>query len=248
MGKAKAKNPEICPVSTVVDPATGAPMNPWRYSGRPFTIGYAEVPAGNSIGWVKSGPFWVSLRTVCLGINWHDLNRLGFISGRPIMIGGQHYLCRSVRVCELPWIFGANLHDEEVWHWGKGYFWCWDDASEIPDDVEDFRPASGFIFMGKSTTVKSTQPAGLGFRPVLEELGPALPLEDITTGHPVTLYGLGGSVSGRVVEVSGYDLVLDPWPGKLPQKKPWLMTMRGGLVAVVRSAILHIEDNKKEDK
>ena len=245
---AKTKSSEVFPASTIVDPDTGNPVDPWLYHNRPFTIGYTEISTGNSIDWVKSGPFWVSPKTLCLNINWHDLNRLGFISGRPIMIGDQHYLCRSIRVSELPWIFGANLHDEEVWHWGKGYFWCWDDASELPDDVEALRPASGFIFMGKATTVKSTQTAGLGFRPVLEELGPALTPDDLNPGQPVTLYGLGGSVSGRLVEVSGYDLVLDPWPGKLPQKKPWLITMRGGLVAVDRSAILHIEENKKEAK
>ena len=248
MGKRKEKSPGIFPASTVVDPVTGASMDPWQYHGRPFAIGYAEVSTGNSINWIKSGPFWVSSRTLCLNINWHDLNRLGFISGRPVMISDQPYLCRSIRVSELPWIFGADLHDEETWNWAKGYFWCWDDASELPDDAEDFRPASGFIFMGKSTTVKSTHHAGIGFRPVLEELGPALTPEELTTGQAVTLYGLGGSVSGRLVEVYDYDLVLDPWPGKLPQKIPWLMTMRGGLVAVNRSAILHIEDNKKEDK
>lgn len=247
MGKTKAKNPGIFPASTVVDPATGSPVDPWQYHGRPFTVGYTEVPAGNTINWIKSGPFWVSPRTLCLNINWHDLNRLGFISGRPVIIGGQHYLCRSIRVSELPWIFGADLHDEETWNWSKGYFWCWDDTSELSDVAEDFRPASGFIFMGKSTTVKSTQSAGLGFRPVLEELGPALAPEDLKPGQTVTLYGLGSSVSGRLVEMSGYDMVLDPWPGKLPKKQPWLMTMRGGLVAVDRAAILHIEEMKKEE-
>ena len=92
---AKTKNSENFPASTVVDPDTGSPMDPWQYHGRPFTIGYTEVPAGNTIDWIKSGPFWVSPRTLCLNINWHDLNRLGFISGRPVMIGDQHYLCRS---------------------------------------------------------------------------------------------------------------------------------------------------------
>ena len=46
-------------------------------------------------------------------------------------------------------------------------------------------------------------------------------------------------------EVSGYDLVLESDTGKLP-KKPWL-TAQGGLVVVDRSAILHIEEHKKEE-
>ena len=245
MEKENEQGVEISLNGTIVNSHTGAPMDPQTYSGRPFTIGDTE-DMSNAIMWVVSGPFLVSSKTLCLGINWHGLNRLGFISGRPITLGEKHYFCRSIRTSELPWIFGANLHNEEVWHWGKGYFWCWDDTSELPDDVEDFRPASGFIFMGKSTTVKSTQHAGLGFRPVLEELGPALAPDDLTPGLLVTLYGLGGSVSGRLVEMSGYDLVLEPDTGKL-LKKPWLTT-QSGLVVVDRSAVLHIEESKKEEK
>lgn len=245
MEKENDQSVEISLNGTVVDPQTGKLMDPWTYSGRPFTIGHTE-DMSNAIMWIASGSFLVSSKTLCLGINWHDLNRLGFIAGRPITLGEKHYLCRSIRTSELPWIFGERMDDETVWNWGRGYFWCWDDDSETPDHVETERPVSGFIFIGKSTTAKSTHFAGIGFRPVLEELGPALPQEDLTPGKAVTLYGLGGSVSGRIVEVSGYDLVLDPWPGKLPQKKPWLMTMRGGLVAADRSAVLHIEENRKE--
>lgn len=245
MEKANDQNIEISLNGTIVNPQTGELMNPWTYSGRLFTIGYTENMS-NAIKWVVSGPFMVSSETLCLGINWHDLNQLGFITGRPITLGEKHYLCRSIRTSELPWIFGKRMDDEMIWNWSRGYFWCLEDNSEIPDHVETERPVSGFIFIGKATNAKSTHFAGIGFRPVLEELSPALPPEDVKPGKAVTLYGLGGSVSGRIVEVSGYDLVLEPDTEKLP-KKPWL-TAQGGLVVVDRSAVLHIEESKKEEK
>lgn len=238
----KKTAPQVIWMGGVVDQGTGVPLDSAHYTA-PFTIGNtSETP----LAWVQSGPLLVSKDTLCLNISWNTLNRLGFVSGRPVTIDGKPYLCRSIRTGgkdkggELRWIFGDTVDEEEVWNWSRGYFWCWNDAGDR-NKPSDEQPASGFVFMGIATWVNPERWAGIGFRPVLEPLPPALPQEALQVGQSVTAFGLGGTVRGRVVEISSYDLVLEP-DDQNPAKYPWAV-VQGGLLVVDKSAILHLQEN-----
>ena len=246
----KITPPPVVLMGGIVDLETGVSMNPERYSGQPFTIGDSDH---NVINWIQSGELLVSNQTLCLGMSWNELNQLGFISGRSVNIGGQSYLCRSIRTDgkkrggELSWIFGDTVNEEEIWNWSKGYFWCWNDSETILGSGETDQPGSGFVLMGVAHWFKPDLRAGIGFRPVLEPLSPTLMPDELQHGQAVTIFGPGGSVSGAFMEMSSYDLILEPNNQK-QVVYPWTAVDGRGFMVIDRSAIMHIQENLKEGK
>ena len=69
-----------------------------EYNGEVLSFGNT-IP-GKTIPFVKWGKLLVASQCVCINIRWDELNKAGYIFGRPVKIDGVPYLCRSLKVGE----------------------------------------------------------------------------------------------------------------------------------------------------
>ena len=99
-----------------------------KYGGGNISLG--DTVPEEAIPFVKWKDLWVAGKAICLNASWDDLNKHNFITGHPIKIDGVPYLCRSLKVGEkenVPNEWDSILddlgEDDNLWHWGSGYFW-----------------------------------------------------------------------------------------------------------------------------
>ena len=204
-------------------------------NGRPSVLN-AEYGGGNislgdtvpeeAIPFVKWKDLWVAGKAICLNASWDDLNKHNFITGHPIKIDGVPYLCRSLKVGEkenVPNEWDSILddlgEDDNLWHWGSGYFWGQEGSKYEASSraVRGYHSARNWF--GSSATNRYVD---VGFRPVLEPLPPEPLVSDTLIGANLKVYGPDTAIIGQLVEHTDYDLVMAPNAGlRLPRKCQW---------------------------
>ena len=204
-------------------------------NGRPSVLN-AEYGGGNislgdtvpeeAIPFVKWKDLWVAGKAICLNASWDDLNKHNFITGHPIKIDGVPYLCRSLKVGEkenVPNEWDSILddlgEDDNLWHWGSGYFWGQEGSKYEASSraVRGYHSARNWS--GSSATRRYVF---VGFRPVLEPLPPEPLVSDTLIGANLKVYGPDTAIIGQLVEHTDYDLVMAPNAGlRLPRKCQW---------------------------
>ena len=108
----------------------GQPKDPGvEYNGEVFSFGNTDPE--RPIPFVRWGELLVASQCVCTNISWDELNKAGYIFGRPVKINGTPYICRSLKVGEMegaPNEWDAILDDleesDDLWHWDYIYFWA----------------------------------------------------------------------------------------------------------------------------
>lgn len=171
-----------------------------------ITIG--DTVHGKALEWVVAGNRLIADRCVCCDINWTQINRAGYNVGRPVLIDGKPYECRSLCVTPCQGQFKSEWdelldefgEDNLLWHWKEKYFW----GKEIVlCGVQSARfRAQGFN--------SSDRAPSIGFRPVLEPLFPATTSLSGQEGKEIKLYGPGDTIiEGTLVSADDYDVVVN---------------------------------------
>ena len=215
-----------------------------KYNGEVLSFGNTD--SERAIPFVKWGELLVASQCVCSNIRWEQLNKAGYILGRPVKIDGVPYLCRSLKVGDendVPNEWDSILddlgEDDSLWHWGSGYFW----GQETARHHASHRAVRGYHsarFWG--CTYATYRDVIVGFRPVLEPLAPEPLISGSLIGATLKLYGPSKAFSGRLEEFSDYDLVIEPSAQQLiPADCKWV-SKDGGRIIVERSAITWMQE------
>jgi len=144
------------------------------YDGHKLSIGNT-VP-GKEITWVEVNGLLIADRCVCIDINAQELDDLGFTKGKTINIDGHRYLCRLLKVGAEPDVpnewdaaLDATSDENELWHWEHAFFW----GQEVVEGSPAYRAFRGYGSARRwNCNTVSYRHVYLGFRPVLEPLGP----------------------------------------------------------------------------
>ena len=215
-----------------------------EYNGEVLSFGNT-IP-GKTIPFVKWGELLVASQCVCSNIRWEQLNKAGYILGRPVKIDGVPYLCRSLKVGDendVPNEWDSILddlgEDDNLWHWRGHFFW----GQEVSKYEASTRAVRGYLsaryWYNRSATYRSVN---VGFRPVLEPLAPEPLISGSLIGATLKLYGPNKAFSGRLEEFSDYDLVIEPSAQQLiPADCKWV-SKDGGRIIVERSAITWMQE------
>ena len=213
-----------------------------RYRGRKISFG-DTTPRG-AIPFVKYQKLLGAGEVICPGVPWSALDKQGFITGRPVCIDGITYLCRSLKVGmkegesnEWDSILDDLGEDDNLWKWNLKFFW----GREGPMDFPSFRTVRGY-YSARSRDTYSTngRSTNVGFRPVLEPLPPMPPL---SVGGKFKIYGPDKDVSGRLVDFSDYDLIMEPKAGlRLPAKCHQWARRDGSHIIIDRTAITWMKE------
>ena len=183
---------------------------------------------------------------ICPNASWNDLEKHNLINSWPIRIDGVLYLCRSLKVGEerdVPneWddILNDLGEDDSLWHWDKMYFW----GQETFRKGASSRAVRGYSsarYWGRSYA--ALRDVYVGFRPVLEPLAPASLISGAMIGAGLKVYGPDADISGELVEVTDYDLVIEPSAQQLiPADCKWV-SRDGSRIIIDRSAITWIQE------
>ena len=217
-----------------------------EYNGEVLSFGNT-IP-GKTIPFVKWGKLLVASQCFCTNIRWDELNKAGYIFGRPVKIDGVPYLCRSLKVGEKKNVsneWDSILKDlgenDNLWHWSDGYFW----GQETPIDRRfiSTRAVRGYLSANSwSHHSATTRLVRVGFRPTLESLPPAPLISDALIGAGLKVYGPDTAIIGQLVEYTDYDLVMAPNTKlRLPRKCQWVRR-DGKRIIIDRAAIVWMKE------
>jgi len=214
----------------------------FKYENQEFAIG--DTDPQTPISWVKAANgLLVADHAVCTNISWDQLDKIGFIFGRPIKIDGENYLCRSLKVGVeegVPNEWDALLdelgEEDSIWHWKNSFFWGQETATARAAcrAGRGFSSARCWYYDSASGRYPN-----LGFRPALEPLSPEPLISDTLIGSRLKILGPTGPVSGILGDFTDYDLVLkdsDP----TTQVTGWGVFQSDGNVLISREAASYI--------
>ena len=215
-----------------------------EYNGEVLSFGNTD--SERAIPFVKWGELLVASQCVCSNIRWEQLNKAGYILGRPVKIDGVPYLCRSLKVGDendVPNEWDSILddlgEDDSLWHWGSGYFWGQETARHHASD-RAVRGSLSARFWNYYTA--TTRDALVGFRPVLEPLPPEPLISDALIRADLKVYGSDTAIIGQLVEYTDYDLVMVSNADlRLPQQCQWARR-DGKHIIIDRTAVIWVKE------
>ena len=215
-----------------------------EYNGEVLSFGNT-IP-GKTIPFVKWGELLVASQCVCSNIRWEQLNKAGYILGRPVKIDGVPYLCRSLKVGDendVPNEWDSILddlgEDDSLWHWGSGYFW----GQEVSKYEASTRAVRGWVSArGWNYNNDTDRGVHVGFRPVLEPLPPEPLISDALIRADLKVYGSDTAIIGQLVEYTDYDLVMVSNADlRLPQQCQWARR-DGKHIIIDRTAVIWVKE------
>ena len=209
-------------------------------------ISFGDTVSEKAIPVVRYKSLWVASQCVCINISWEQLSKAGYIFGCPVKIDGTFYLCRSLKVGEkenVPNEWDSILddlgEDDNLWHWGSGYFW----GQEGSKYEASSRAVRGYHSARDWLNYYATyRYVNVGFRPVLEPLPPEPLVSDTLIGANLKVYGPDTAIIGQLVEHTDYDLVMAPNAGlRLPRKCQWARR-DGKHIIIDRTAVIWVKE------
>lgn len=223
-----------------------------EYGAGVISFGDTDQASEESLlSWLPFEGKWVSNQVNLTSVSWKQLHEQALCRGRVVIIDEKPYLCRSLTT-ESPdgksseWDRFIRLYRnlDYIFHWRGEYTWG-QEASLNAAKEPEFVTARGWKTPEhtKRFEVWKRTP-GIGFRPVLELLGPSLVPEKLSRGTWVTLHLNNGTVSGKFYSATPYDIVLS---GRLKWKKadhfiPRLsVDYENGFITVDRSAVCYVQ-------
>lgn len=140
------------------------------------SIGPTSVADKKVISWVKPDGMnlLVADRVLLVEVSWQELNDLGFVAGREIMIDGHTFRCRLLKVGERreslnEWddVLTATNELNSLWHWYDIYFWG-KESDIAKNSACVIRGNHGARYWHLYTATSRSR--YIGFRPALEIL------------------------------------------------------------------------------
>lgn len=217
------------------------------YLSRPnWSIEIGETVPGKEISWVAVNGIFIADRCILRDISWDNLFVQCLVFGKEITIGGFHYDLRLPLVGakegepnEWDSALDAVGEADSIWHWKNTHFWGQDIAEET-----QYRANRGCDSARKWGFCHAQLRDGrLGFRPVLDPMD-MVHLDEIRIGDQLRIWGGQNIVSGRLEEISDYDVVLADIEGILDSGfSSWL---GDGRIVIDRNAIAGVQAKQKE--
>lgn len=208
-------------------------------------------PDNMSLSWVYgiNGNF-VATNCALINISWNNLNRQGYVSGRPVFIDGKGYLCRCLWVGQAEgenneWDDLLDRYGDDPAFWGDSYCRFW--GQELVGRGHSKKA----VLRGGNSTRDRIQAAALNrnigdgkdyktycFRPVLEPLRAAPTLDDDLVGVGLEVYGPSGTaIKGTLTGFDDYDLTIAAPHGLTRQTQNWVVRKRKSAI-VSRDSIV----------
>ena len=215
-----------------------------KYNGEVLSFGNTD--SERAIPFVKWGELLVASQCVCSNIRWEQLNKAGYILGRPVKIDGVPYLCRSLKVGDendVPNEWDSILddlgEDDNLWHWRGHFFW----GQEVSKYEASFRAVRGYLSARYWNYFNAAyRYVGVGFRPVLEPLPPEPLISDALIRADLKVYGSDTAIIGQLVEYTDYDLVMVSNADlRLPQQCQWARR-DGKHIIIDRTAVIWVKE------
>lgn len=208
--------------------------------GKSIEIG--ETASGKEISWVPVNGLLIADRCLLTNVSWDDLDAQGLVSGKEITVQGFRFKIRLLKVgsednVANEWDAALDTvgEDDALWHWHGKYFWGQESVSGVASCRADRGYHSARYFDWGSS---GRRDALLGFRPALEPL-PTDPAA-LRYGQEALAIGRSGAVVGSLIDVTTYDLVVQPNADGLIGEAAFAAKMQDGTLAVDRSRILSI--------
>lgn len=208
-------------------------------------------PDHMSLKWLRdiNGNF-VAANCIILNISWHDLDRQGYISGRPVFIDSQGYLCRSLQVGRKEedineWDDLLDRYGDDPMYWGDPACRFW--GQEVDGCGQDRKAVlrGGNSPRGRVENFTSNRNGSnqvdystYCFRPVLEPLSAMPVLADALIGIGLEVYGpSGAAVKGTLAGFADYDLYIATLPGLISRAPDWAIR-KGKFILISRDSIV----------
>ena len=126
-------------------------------------ISLGDTVPGKELQWIQYKGKLIGDRCACINVSWKQLDEIGYIFGWPVLIDGNCYLCRSLKVGseegepnEWDDVLRFCGYEDSIWHWRDIEFW----GQEAPADSCEVRVVRGFYsatyFSAKRSTMLST--------------------------------------------------------------------------------------------
>lgn len=148
-------------------------------------ISIGPAGEGKSITWIKPDGLnlLIADRVLLVKVSWEDLNKNGFVRGKPILTNGQYFRCRLLQVGEnsdVPNEWDRTLdetsEDDALWHWNHMYFFG---AELLKDDVSRCAIRGYHSACQCGYVLAANRYVDVGFRPALEPLLSDAPIPNI---------------------------------------------------------------------
>lgn len=177
--------------------------------GRPM-ITLGDMVPSMGIRWVLVNGLLIASISILRDASLDALCAYGLAEGQIVNIDGQTYRCRLLRVNDMKdpeneWeaALQAAGDEDRLWHWTDEPFWVFDCTNRRPTVIvrSNTPPAR------KSHVVCSNSDELWGWRPVLEPI--QMDFSRFCPGDCLEVGGSKSCVSGQLIEITEYDLVLD---------------------------------------
>lgn len=199
----------------------------------------------NLLPFISYKDVFVSAAVIAPGVPWSTLDKLGFITGRVVIIDGQPYRCRSLKLgpdktSKSEWDeILETLGKSDGWDNNLRSFWGQETASGAPD----CRVFAGEV-RGNNLSYRGFGSADhsfpvIGFRPVLEPLYYISDVKNSMIGKQFIAYSANGRVTGVLVDYNDYDLSFVQ--AEILGDYKWA-EMIGESIVVDRNAIIWLEE------
>ena len=182
------------------------------YDQAAIYIGPAKRSKG--ITWIKpdGSNLLIADRVLLSKISWENLNRKGFVEGKPVLHNGNWFRCRLLQVgknenAPSEWnnALDETGEDNALWHWSEMYFLG---AKPSTDSTSTCVIQGYFSARFRNITAVTGQGMSVGFRPALEPLPSDSPTPNINLdGADFQLTSLPGG--------DGFCPILQPTQGNV---------------------------------
>ena len=194
------------------------------------------------IGWVAVNGLLIADQCLLTNVSWDDLDVQGLVFGKEVTVQGLRFKIRLLKVGskeDVPneWddALDAIGEDDALWHWRGKYFWGQESASEFssPRVSRGYNSARNWTYFSSGYRC-----ASFGFRPALEPL--STDPSALRHGQKALVIGRDGAVVGSLIDVTAYDLVIQPNADGLIGEVSFAAKMQDGTLVVDRSGIISI--------
>lgn len=166
---------------------------------------------GNTIQWVIVNSLLIANQSLLVDISWEDLSKQNLVLGKTVLLNGQRFICRLLKVGTSEtevneWDDALDVAGDEttLWHWKGSCFWGQENPAPSRCVLRGYHSARYWYCDSSSRRYET-----LGFRPVLE----LQPSDHLVYGTEICAIGGQSVLYGKLLEVTAYDVVIKPEAG-----------------------------------
>lgn len=197
-----------------------------------------DTVPGKEIYWVVSPDgLWISKVPLLSCISWADLEALGFVDGKLIIVDGKVAICRLLRITETQneWTTAFDAVEGPTSLWGPEGMGFW---SEKHGDGWGTRIGGPYGIRNHDPIGRNIRSQEMGFRPVLDFVVHNRDISETMIGKTIVMRSGNSIASGTLREITDYDLILEYVNASTePGDREFIRFYKYGHAAVSREAL-----------